>query len=176
MTKLLITGKDGVLVRPKSGAKFVQHPEDQILLPNVAETIDKYAADGWAMAIVSNQGGVEAGYKTLDDAIAEMRYCLGLLPQIPFALFCPDFEGKVCWFVTDFVSREEQDCVRFLHDKEIPLGSYRKPGPGMLIAASNYTRIRLQDCLMVGDRDEDQGAAKSAGVEFMWADEWRDGK
>ena len=30
-----------------------------------------------------------------------------------------------------------------------------------------------EQILYVGDRPEDEQAAKAAGVDFMWADEWR---
>lgn len=57
MTKLLVLDKDGTLVRPKSGNTFVQHPEDQEMIEGVAEAIARYIADGWTIAIASNQGG-----------------------------------------------------------------------------------------------------------------------
>lgn len=59
MTKLLVLDKDGTLVRPKSGNTFVQHPEDQGLIEGVTEAIARYIADGWTIAIASNQGGCE---------------------------------------------------------------------------------------------------------------------
>ena len=57
MTKLLVLDKDGTLTRPKSGNTFVQNPEDQELIEGVAEAIARYVADGWTLAIASNQGG-----------------------------------------------------------------------------------------------------------------------
>lgn len=57
--KLLVLDKDGTIVRPKSGNTFVQHPEDQELIEGVAEAIARYIADGWTIAIASNQGGCE---------------------------------------------------------------------------------------------------------------------
>ncbi|HMA77901.1 MAG TPA: HAD family hydrolase, partial [Candidatus Paceibacterota bacterium] len=62
--KLAIFDKDGTLTTPASDAEFVQHPEDQILLPGVSEGVAAMAADGWTIAIASNQGGVAAGYKS----------------------------------------------------------------------------------------------------------------
>jgi histidinol phosphatase-like enzyme len=59
MAKLLVVDKDGTLVRPKSGNTFVQHPEDQELIEGVTEAIQRYVADGWTIAIASNQGGCE---------------------------------------------------------------------------------------------------------------------
>ena len=173
MTKLLILDKDGTLVRPVSGAKFVQSPEDQGLLPGVAEALARYRADGWVMAIASNQGGVAAGYKTLDSAIAEMRYCLRLLPQIYNAYFCPDLEGQKCWHV-------EKGFAQSLDHKyrnglgEPYKGLYRKPNHGMI---SHIQMIETfpnpKETLFVGDRPEDECAAEAAGVRFMWADDWR---
>lgn len=231
MTKLLLLDKDGTLIKPASGAKFVQHPEDQELLPNVAEVIARYAAEGWTMAIASNQGGcaiqkckasdfpvgaywisggkpvkvirkvakddqivlhtayprhngkdfgvfyldseVDFQYKTLEDAITEMRHCLDLLPQVDCAYFCPAFDGLTC----HKVDRAPMWLNRIRQPYKACLHSFRKPEPGMLhLAMVNHTGgSRFAEVLFVGDRDEDQGAAQAAGVEFMWANEFFNG-
>lgn len=233
MTKLLILDKDGTLVRPKSGGEFVQHPEDQELLPGVADAIGRYAAEGWTMAIASNQGGcawrqttvsalqdgvyVELGeteyycsrsnvastdkakrcillhkdgcpakvvsidpgalvrfrYKTEAGAIAEMLFCLKLLPQtIAFrAYFCPDMEGNTC-YAGDWRGFESMGWL-------LPnlAQQYRKPHPGMIHLAMHESYLKWdkqkESVLLVGDRPEDQGAAAAAEVSFMWAHEWR---
>lgn len=161
MSKLLILDKDGTLTRPRSGGKFVQHPNDQDLLPNVSETLSKYAANGWAMAIASNQGGIASGYKTLEDAIVEMKYCLGLLPMIDCAIFAPYYHGCIAWRVWN-------DGLR-LPDEVYTVAEARKPGAGMLHLAASNCDVILDDAVMVGDRLEDAGAAAAAGVEFRWA-------
>jgi D-glycero-D-manno-heptose 1,7-bisphosphate phosphatase len=183
--KLLILDKDGTLVQPVSGEKFVQHPHDQKFIPGVSEAIARYVADGWKVAIASNQAGVAAGYKTLKDAIAEMEYCLALtLGKIKHGFLCPDMEGKQCYRV---ISDEDYTwhCDRkALHNRIIPvlynLDSYRKPGYGMLQeAASNFGMMNWKgfrdpsSILFVGDRPEDEQAALNAGVRFMWVSEWR---
>jgi D-glycero-D-manno-heptose 1,7-bisphosphate phosphatase len=99
MRKLLLVDKDGTLVRPKSGKEFVQNHKDQELLPKVAETIAHYRAEGWWINIISNQGGVALGYKSLEDTIQEMQFCLELLPDIDSAYFCPD-DGETCFSVS----------------------------------------------------------------------------
>lgn len=230
--KLLILDKDGTLVCPKSGNTFVQNPEDQMLLPGVQEIIARYAADGWMMAIVSNQGGcsrqtvkasdvqvgqhvwntksvylgkiseirstvfycdgtgysiksdqsVVVAWKTIENAIAEMRYCLKLLRPClgtevnnVTAYFCPDMEGKEWWAVkgdtTCFIPRR----YKFRH------GDHRKPGGGMLLSAILEYKPLLfsvpewkNKCLMVGDRPEDEQAAKNVCISFVPADRWRD--
>ncbi len=47
------------------------------------------------------------------------------------------------------------------------VGRLRKPDPGMLLLAINWYEVSEDDCLMVGDRDEDQQAAQAAGVQFI---------
>lgn len=159
--KLLILDKDGTLVTTKSGETFVQHPQDQKLLPNVAEVLSEYASQGWTMAIASNQGGIESGYKTIDEAIAEMQYCLSMLPMIDCAIFAPYYDARVAWRV--WADRER------LPDEVYAVTKARKPGTGMLhLAASNCDAIFI-NAAMVGDRPEDQLCAAAAGVQFQWA-------
>ena len=45
--------------------------------------------------------------------------------------------------------------------------AWRKPAPGMLLQAIADAGVMAAQTLMVGDRDEDAGAA--AGCAFMWA-------
>lgn len=196
--RLLALDKDGTLVRPASGSKFVQHPEDQVLLPGVAEVIRRYADEGWAMVICSNQGGVAAGHKTLEEAIAEMRYCLNLLPEINTAYFCPSlappkwlrwlrhlgFYATRCYRV-DRDGRPLSAAEWFVDEDYILAGGdntfgYRKPGGLMLFWAATEHLILAdgwhENVLFVGDRPEDEGAANAAGVRFMWADDWRNSR
>ena len=176
MTKLLVLDKDGTLVRPKSGNTFVQHPEDQEVIEGVAEAIARYIADGWTLAIASNQSGVAAGYKSLNDAIAEMQYCLKLLPlpAATEAYFCPD-AGDTCWVVEKGFSTK----LDYERPKKSYAGLYRKPNAGMLLRIcdrENYTsdwRDIFEQKLMVGDRPEDEQAAQAAGFDFMWAEDWQ---
>lgn len=166
--KLLLLDKDGTIVFPASGEKFVQSPDDQQLLPGVAEAIDRYANEGWTMAIASNQGGVAAGHKTLEEAFCEMQFCLKLLGGHCTwrVYFCPDFEGKTC-FAGDWRGFENYSWL-------IAQRGYRKPNPGMIQAAMLECQITdPQSVLFVGDRPEDEQAAIAAGVPFMWADAWR---
>lgn len=184
MDKLLILDKDGTLVAPKSGNTFVQSPEDQQLLPGVKQAIERYQSEGWVIVVASNQGGVEAGHKTLEDAIAEMRYCMKLLryicPDYRFtsgcpvweALFCPDFAGEQCWSVQwGLKAMPIHECEWI--DSSLH-GQFRKPNPGMILFAKS--RSQYKDVLFVGDRDEDRLAAEAAGVQFMGAEQWRAGK
>lgn len=183
MTKLLILDKDGTLVKPRSVDRFPQHPQDQELLPNVSETLERYAAEGWTMAIASNQGGVAAGYKTLEDAIEEMKYC-SRISGIDHILFCPDFEGNQCYSVArnrmskdgDYSVLSSKHFKREFQFPDFP-GQYRKPNPGMLEILIILNMV--DKCLYVGDRPEDEAAAQAAGIPFQWAKDffgWEEGQ
>lgn len=174
MSRLAILDKDGTLVQSASGNTFVQHPQDQVLLPGVVEAIARLRADGYMLAIASNQGGIAAGHKTLEQALAEMEYC-SRITGISHLLFCPDFEGKLCYSVARSVMvRDEHfsavESSSFSPEFQFP-GEYRKPNAGMLktlIALNDPTEV-----LFIGDRPEDEQAAIAANVPFMWADRWR---
>ncbi len=48
----------------------------------------------------------------------------------------------------------------------------RETGPGMLRQAMTDVGVLPRHALMVGDRDEDAAAAKAAGCNFAWTDEF----
>lgn len=177
--KLLILDKDGTLVRPKSGHKFVQKPWDQIPLEGAQEKVREYAKDGWYIAVASNQGGIAAGHKTVEATVMEFEFLFELFPEISDAYFCPDFEGEQCYrlyahkidsavYVSYVVYSPEQ------FDIHNPIcAGFRKPGAGMLLLAMGCFPCDEEDqYLYVGDREEDEQAAHAAKIPFMWAHDW----
>lgn len=89
-TKLLILDMDGTVRRPKSGAKFINDPLDQEIIPEAQRAIASYKAQGYIIVGATNQGGVAAGHKQLEDAIQEQYQTLRLCPEIHHIYFCPD--------------------------------------------------------------------------------------
>lgn len=202
--KLLILDRDGTLTTPASGSEFRQHPRDLKLLPGVKEKIQEAVTDGWTISIASNQGGCEAinpqtgkPYQTIEWALQEMQYTLELLPEVGRALFCPDFAGNYCYDLSFVGSRLGIDrsvgesatwlltnqWVRTAAGRvpdDLPwqftevVSPFRKPGGGMLELLMKLY-VDVTEVLYVGDRPEDEGAAKSAGVKFIWAHDWRQG-
>lgn len=67
--KLLILDLDGTVRCPKSGAKFINDPLDQEIIPEAGIAIADYKSQGWIIVGATNQGGVAAGHKQLEDAI-----------------------------------------------------------------------------------------------------------
>ncbi len=181
MKKLLLLDMDGTVRRPKSGAKFISSPDDQEIIPEAVRKIEEYHQGGWLCVGITNQGGVAAGHKTLNDAIAEQAITLALCPQIALIYFCPDFEGEICYSVEggekNTICRYERAHFRHpVEQSELLYRSFRKPGDGMLWLAIDKSGMLAIEVLMVGDRLEDEAAAKSANVPFLWAQNWWAGK
>ncbi|MBD2437403.1 polynucleotide kinase [Nostoc sp. FACHB-110] len=133
-TKLLILDMDGTVRRPKSArSKFIDDPLDQEVIPEAQRAIAHYKAQDWIIVGATNQGGVAAGHKQLEDAIQEQYQTLKLCPQIWCIYFCPDYEGLFCWLST--LKSEEVSSPIHLGWGAKYRGSFRKPGAGMLLAA-----------------------------------------
>lgn len=166
MTKFFFFDLDGTLRQPKSGAKFINKPEDQEPIPSSQEAVKYYADKGFVCIGITNQGGVAAGHKTLDDAIKEQQITLELFPELSEIFFCPNYGGESCWQVSrdnsplEFKAPQPEGYIDV---------SCRKPGHGMILIAAKGLSDDLSDCWMVGDRNEDQECAAAAGVNFVWA-------
>lgn len=170
--KLLLLDLDGTVRETMSGEKFISEPQDQKLLHGVEEAIARYSS--WVIVGVTNQGGVAAGHKSLEDAIQEQQITIDLTGKaIQEIYFCPDFEGKRCIHCG---YRGDTGTWGWMEMNPIfDLGGFRKPDPGMINLAMSNTIRKPSEVLMVGDRPEDEQAAAAANVPFMWAHEWRSG-
>ena len=170
MQRAIFLDIDGTLTTTVSGETFKQHPRDVAVLPGVKEALEYYHNQfpKWLMMGISNQGGVAAGYKSIEDAIAEMQYTLELLPQLNSIYFCPDFDGLTSWKIT---TTETLEIKQFNSNEYV---SFRKPGAGMVNLAVGSYQIEKRDSWYIGDRPEDEQCATAAGISYMDADIWRD--
>lgn len=167
MSKLLILDKDGTIINPNSG-KFVDAPWHQLPIPYVYEQLTDMKKADWTIAIASNQAGIAAGHKSLDQTFLEFRYCLELFPMIDSAFFCPDFQGLDCWRVWG-------DCKpdhRILYGNGWTstgqkLAPFRKPDPGMLQLIQDI--YPADQVVFAGDRPEDAQAAAALDIPFHLA-------
>jgi histidinol-phosphate phosphatase family protein len=148
--QLLILDRDGTLNR-SLGHRPPNRPEEVDLLPGVAAQLHRYAALGWRIVIITNQGGVAFGYQTEAQAHATHQAVLDALPAVVDASYlCPH--------------HPEGTNPRYA----IPCPN-RKPAPGAINDALSQFQAQPQDCLFVGDQDSDRLAAQAAGVPFAWA-------
>lgn len=82
MTKLLLLDCDGTIREPLSSNPLIQHPRDQKMIKGADKAIAHFHSQGWSICGISNQGGVAAGHKSLEDAIAPAALHHRTLPPI----------------------------------------------------------------------------------------------
>ncbi len=150
---LIIFDVDGTLVT-KSGVTFRKSADDWQILPGRVEKLHDLKAQGVRLALASNQGGVAFGYMLQEDILHELHktaYMLGITPAGVY----------VCY------THPKASISRYKMEDE-----RRKPGPGMLQEAMADFEATPETTLMVGDRVEDELAARAAGCAFCYADEY----
>lgn len=163
MLSLLLLDLDGTVREPLDGHKFIQRPRAQKIIAKAEGAIDYFHLQGWKIVGITNQAGVAAGKKSLQNCIKEQEYTLTLLPEIEEIYFCPDFEGTRCFCVA---RNEVKDYSHYPQS-----GTFRKPKAGMLNLAIQMHQPDIT--LMVGDSPEDRAAAMAAGIRFQQAQSWR---
>jgi histidinol-phosphate phosphatase family protein len=148
--RLLFLDRDGTLNR-SVGNRPPNRPDEVHLLPRVSAKLHRYAALGWHLVIVTNQGGVAFGYQTEKQAWATHQAVLDALPvPVDATYLCPHHpEGTIPGYSIDCPNR--------------------KPSPGAILDALARFQCPPGDCLFVGDKDSDWEAAEAAGVGFRWA-------
>jgi D-glycero-D-manno-heptose 1,7-bisphosphate phosphatase len=153
---------DGTVRQGKDDAlgRFVNGPEDVVVFPEAVTQMRAWKAQGGRIVGVSNQGGIALGLVTYETVAAAMWETQGQ---------AGDLFDKMCF------------CVHHPDAKEPEMARCwcRKPSPGLVIEAALGLAARYGEiypphmALFVGDRDEDQECARIAGIDFMWAHQWR---
>lgn len=141
--------RDGTLIRDPG---YVSHPDQVELLDGAAEAVKEMQLLGYKTVVVSNQPGVAKGILTeeiLEQIHQRLRELVARqgasLDAIYYCPFHPD--GAVLQY------RKDSD--------------WRKPKPGMLLAAAGEMDIDLTRSWMVGDSLRDTEAGRSAGCKTI---------
>ncbi len=125
-----------------------------ILLPGRRELLQTLQADGHSLGIVTNQGGVAFGH--VSQAAAEAK-----LAEVKRRLDLPDL-----WIAVCYADRRGKRPYNNPRD-----AARRKPSGAMIReAVAAFPHPASRGVLYVGDRPEDQQAARDAGVSFQSAD------
>jgi D-glycero-D-manno-heptose 1,7-bisphosphate phosphatase len=138
--------RDGTLVEE---VPYLHDPELVRLVPGAVAALRSLASAGFALVVVTNQGGVAHGYYG-EDAVGRVHERLGeLLAGGGVALdgiwYCPHHpQGSVPRFAGA--------C------------GCRKPAPGMLDAAAERLGLDLAASYLVGNDPVDVGTARAAGA------------
>jgi len=131
--------RDGVINVEKEYLHTIEAFE---FIDGVFEACNHFQHLGYKLVIVTNQSGIGRGYYTEDD-----------------------FETLTLWMLKQF--RKHGVLIDAVyHCPHIPDAacSCRKPNPGMLLQAAQEHNIDLSDSWMIGDKESDIIAAKTAGV------------
>ena len=152
--KVAFFDADSTLRVSRSGNVSANGPRDVELLPGVPERLKVLAAEGYLLAVVSNQGGVAAGYVSLENADAALAYTVRLLARHGAPMHYYDFAE----------ARDEN----------------RKPDIGMarilarVLRDSHDRRVDWRRSLMVGDsawkRKKDTEPDGTPGEDFSNSD------
>lgn len=190
--KICFTDLYGTIREPIEG-KFIDSPLNQKIMEGADIGLRNIKARGFKIIGISNQGGIQYDYKSLESCIEEMQITLSFFPELDQIYFCPDMAGKDCIRVErEKVTKYSIDCSKqkegyhlIIPDSKQDEIIFRKPGKGMLELALNNLVDNANDflvsclvswdydCWMIGDRDEDMGAAKNLGIDFLEADIFR---
>lgn len=140
--------RDGVI---NAELNYVGRPEDFHLLPQAVDGLQRLAAQGFALVVVTNQAGIAKGM--YDEAAYEhlTRHMVALLRSqgvhLAAVYHCPHHpQGSVARYAIDC------DC--------------RKPAPGMLLRAAAEHGLDLARSVLVGDKPSDTAAGRAAGVRW----------
>ncbi len=138
--------RDGVI---NVDTGYVYEVDDFQFIDGVIEAMLKLKQKGYLLVVVTNQSGIARGYFTEDQFMNLTEWMDWSLADRGVDLdgiyFCPHHpsEGSDPY-------RKECTC--------------RKPGPDMILDATDYLKIDLTSSYMVGDKTSDMKAAIAAGV------------
>lgn len=138
--------RDGVVVEE---VDYLHRPEDVRLIAGAAEVIAEANRRALAVVLITNQSGIGRGrygwadFAAVQDRIVDALAALGAYVNGVFA--CPHHAD-----------------ARPPYDR--PDHPWRKPNPGMLLAAAERLPIELGKSWIVGDRASDLEAGRNAGL------------
>jgi D-glycero-D-manno-heptose 1,7-bisphosphate phosphatase len=147
--KAIFLDRDDTIIEDSG---YISSPEKVKLLPTSSAALIELRKMGYKLVVVTNQSGLARGIFN-EQALSAVHERLKLLlaeqnAYLDRIYYCPYHpEGVIEKF------RKDSD--------------WRKPKPGMLIAASKELKIDLKNSWMIGNDYRDIGAGKSAGCKTI---------
>jgi len=138
-TKAIFLDRDGI-INDDSG--YVSKIEDFKFTKGIFKTLLALQDKGYLLIIVTNQSGIARGYYSEE---AYMNLTLYMVEEFKK-------RGITIASVYHCPHGPDDDC------------KCRKPRAGMLKAAQKQFRVQMKDSWMIGDKESDMLAAKSAGI------------
>ncbi|QLE46388.1 hypothetical protein FD723_39955 (plasmid) [Nostoc sp. C052] len=134
--------------------------EKMMQIPGITKKVTQWKADGDLIATISNQAGIVAKHKTIDELFEEAKLLQSCFP-IDLQLYCPNWEGDEC-----LVYMEQSQKFRQLK-RTADRQSFRKPQAGMIeYAMHDYFSYGYEEVEMIGNGREDYLAALAANIPY----------
>jgi D-glycero-D-manno-heptose 1,7-bisphosphate phosphatase len=147
--RALFLDRDGVI---NEEIGYLVHAKDVRFMPGLFALCKTAQTLGYKLIVVTNQAGIARGYYTEEQYQAVMQWMRERLGREGITLnavyHCPDHP--------DFPHIRKCD------------EDWRKPGPGMLLAAAREFALDMAESIYVGDRCTDVGAGNAAKVGQMF--------
>jgi D-glycero-D-manno-heptose 1,7-bisphosphate phosphatase len=143
MNRALFLDRDGVVIEDRG---YMRDPNDVVLLPGASEALQRFAAEGWKLIVISNQSGVgrgliaQAEMDAVQDRFLELLRAEGV--ELMASYICPHSPEEKC--------------------------ACRKPSPFLLKQAAAEHDVNLSQSWMIGDRESDLLAGRLAGCRTIW--------
>ncbi len=146
--KAIFLDRDGVINVEKN---YVHLVEDFEFIEGIFELCALVQRLNFRIVIITNQAGIGRGYYTIDD-----------------------FDRLTKWMLAQFRARgiRIEKVYYCPYHPSAGVGKYRKnssdrkPNPGMILKAKREFDLDLSKSILVGDKDSDLEAGRTAGV--MW--------
>ena len=147
--RALFLDRDGVI---NVDAGYVGRREDFKFLPGIFELVKFAVGQGFLPIVVTNQSGIARGLFTEENYYELTKWMCSEFAErgAPLArvYHCPYLKDAK-------IERYQQD-----HD-------WRKPKPGMFLAAQKDFNLDLENSVMIGDQWRDLLAARAAGLSHI---------
>lgn len=146
MKKALFLDRDGVINQDVS---YLSQPRDFQFLDGIFDLCRTAQEKGYLIIVVTNQSGIARGYYTESDFLSLTNWMCAKFEEqgitISKVYYCPFHPERG----VGPYRRESED---------------RKPKPGMILKASDEFTLNLDASILIGDKDSDVQAGRSAGV------------
>jgi D-glycero-D-manno-heptose 1,7-bisphosphate phosphatase len=146
MQKCLFLDRDGVINEDRG---YVYKIEEFVFREGIFDLCREYISKGFIIIIVTNQSGICHEYYTEEDFHKLTNWMKERFLEesivITDVFFCP--------YHPDGVGKYKKESI------------YRKPNPGMILDEASKYNIDLKNSVLIGDKETDIEAGKTAGVE-----------
>jgi len=137
LSPAVFVDRDGTIMQD---ADYCSDPQQVKIFAGVPEALKRLKSKGFKLIIITNQSGIGRGLFSVGQYRAVEGEVLRQLGNglIDATYFCPDVPGR--------------------HS------TFRKPAPGMIVAATREHQIDLSGSFLIGDKEIDVECGHNAGV------------